>query len=84
MQGVEPIITKESHLAIQFPGSLLDWFAGQATDTDVESQQEYERVVMGVPYGPRYSRSECKYRHAAAMIQERERREQAAKEASRE
>lgn len=34
----ENTITQESPLAIQFPGDLLDWFAGQAMLGELASQ----------------------------------------------
>lgn len=49
------------------PGmSLRDWFAGQATEEDIDAHQEYVKDTCGM--NPKYTREQAKYRYADAMI----------------
>ncbi len=46
------------------PGmTLRDWFAGQATEQDIEAQQEW----IGNPLS-KLTRAQCRYLHADAML----------------
>ena len=46
--------------------SLRDWFAGQATEEDIDAHQEYAKDIGGMV--PKYTREQAKYRYADAMI----------------
>ncbi len=46
--------------------SLRDWFAGQATEEDIDAHQEYVKDIGGMV--PKYTREQAKYRYADAMI----------------
>lgn len=47
--------------------SLRDWFAGQATEKDIDAHQQYIRDSIGDAV-PKYTREQAKYRYANAMI----------------
>ena len=48
--------------------SLRDWFAGQATEHDVEEYRDYHICDITSDCIPRYSREHSKYRYADAML----------------
>ncbi len=63
-----PIGVREGvHNNSQVGMSLRDWFAGQATEKDIDAHQQYIRDSIGDAV-PKYTREQAKYRYADAMI----------------
>lgn len=52
--------------------SLRDYFAAKASEQDIQAQQEWTGNTMreGYPSNrkPKFSRSQCRYKHADAML----------------
>jgi hypothetical protein len=51
--------------------SLRDWFAGRATQADIDAHQDWQRSEDG-PFVPDCTREHAKYRYADAMLAARE------------
>ena len=51
--------------------TLRDWFAGQATEEDIQNHLEHYLCDITSDCIPRYTREQAKYRYAAAMLAER-------------
>ena len=58
----------QNHLDTKDGMSLRDWFAGQATERDVEEYRDYYICDLTADCIPRYSREHSKYRYADAML----------------
>lgn len=52
--------------------SLRDWFAGQATDKEVEAHRGYTATAWGGLMDPQRTIEQARYRFADAMIAARE------------
>ena len=53
--------------------TLRDWFAGQATEEDIQNHLEHYLCDITSDCIPRYTREQAKYRYADAMLAERSR-----------
>ena len=70
---------RAEHVTVEWGMTLLDWFAGKATDEDVRrafvSLTDKQSQAFHAQHGYYPDRAWARYEHAAAMIAEKARRE---------